>query len=247
MSNSLFSISNEMLDIINQLEEGEATDELLEKLAITEDNLRDKIADYLQVIRRYEADSKDCANEVARINQIKKVKTNTITRMKNLVLDAVLAFGSEGKSGNRSIEGSTFKVYTKNAKSVVVDEFLASDIINKFIDIVTEYLSSTEIQESLDHEYLAKIISKHLQADGSEDNMVTKEDLESLNVNVTINISLADLANVENFNLATWIGQNPHKVSVAADVNKTYLKELLTLNTPITFAHEEVSTSLIIK
>lgn len=247
MSNSLFSISADLLDIINKLEEGEATDELLEKLAIGEDNLRDKIADYLQVVRRYEADTKDCANEVARINQIKKVKTNTITRMKNFILDAVEKFGREGKSGNHVIEGSTFKVYTQNRKSIEIDEFWIRDIIRKFVEIVTEYLSSTEIQDSLDHEYLAKIVEKHLQAENNDNQIVTKEDIESIDIDVTISLKLSDLANVENFNLATWIGQNQHKVSVSPNINKTLMKELIVIGVPISFAQEVQTTSLIIK
>ncbi len=247
MSDSLFTISNDLLDIINKLEEDELTDELLEKLAIREDNLRDKIADYLQVVRKYEADAKDCANEVARINQIKKVKTNTITRMRNFILDAVENFGREGKSGNHVIEGSTFKVYTQNRKSIEVDELWIRDIIGKFVEIVTEYLSSTEIQESLDYEYLAKIVEKYLQAENNDNRIVTKEDIESIDVDIIVSLKLSDLANVENFNLATWIGQHPNKISVSPNINKTLLKELIAMDTPLTLAHEVQTTSLIIK
>lgn len=43
MSNNLFEISSELQDIILQLEEGEATDELIEKLKISEDHLKEKV------------------------------------------------------------------------------------------------------------------------------------------------------------------------------------------------------------
>ena len=90
MGSSLFSIKAELQDIILQLEEGEATDELVAKLGITEDNLKDKIADYLQVIKRYQCDVKECSDEVARVNQIKKTRDNTLRRLKDAVLEAVL-------------------------------------------------------------------------------------------------------------------------------------------------------------
>ena len=56
MSNNLFEISSELQDIILQLEEGEATDELIEKLRISEDHLKEKLDSYIKVIRRYSND-----------------------------------------------------------------------------------------------------------------------------------------------------------------------------------------------
>ena len=41
MGSSLFSIKAELQDIILQLEEGEATEEIVAKLGITEDNLKE--------------------------------------------------------------------------------------------------------------------------------------------------------------------------------------------------------------
>ena len=80
MGSSLFSIKAELQDIILQLEEGEATEEIVAKLGITEDNLKDKIGDYLQVIKRYQCDVKECSDEVARVNQIKKTRNNRISK-----------------------------------------------------------------------------------------------------------------------------------------------------------------------
>ena len=80
MGSSLFSIKAELQDIILQLEEGEATEEVIAKLGITEDNLKDKIRDYLQVIKRYQCDVKECSDEVARVNQIKKTRNNRISK-----------------------------------------------------------------------------------------------------------------------------------------------------------------------
>lgn len=175
MGSSLFSIKAELQDIILQLEEGKATDELVAKLGITEDNLKDKIADYLkdkiadylQVIKRYQCDVKECSDEVACVNQIKKTRDNTLRRLKDAVLEAVLMFGSTGKSGNKVIEGSTYKIYSRNTTTTVLDDIRISDIIRQFVDIVTEYLASTEIKESLSIEYLARIISAHMKAETS--------------------------------------------------------------------------------
>lgn len=258
MGSSLFSIKAELQDIILQLEEGEATDELVAKLGITEDNLKDKIADYLQVIKRYQCDVKECSDEVARVNQIKKTRDNTLRRLKDAVLEAVLMFGSTGKSGNKVIEGSTYKIYSRNSTITVLDDIRISDIIRQFMDIVTEYLASTEIKESLSIEYLARIISAHMKAEISpikeEEEYVdlsipdvTTDDIFAIDTEITINIRLSELANVTNFNLAQWIGQNPHKVEFKSSTSKSAVAANLDLNANLTIAKQESNTSLIIK
>lgn len=257
MRSSLFSIKAELQDIILQLEEGEATDELVAKLGITEDNLKDKIADYLQVIKRYQHDVKECSDEVARVNQIKKTRNNTLRRLKDAVLEALLMFGSTGKSGNKVIEGSTYKIYSRNITTTVLDDIRISDIIRQFVDIVTEYLASTEIKESLSIEYLARIISAHMKAETSpiEESEaeqssfldVTTDDIFAINTEITINIRLSELANATNFNLAQWIGQNPHKVKFKSSTSKSAVAANLDLNADLTIAKQVLNTSLIIK
>lgn len=257
MGSSLFSIKAELQDIILQLEEGEATDELIAKLGITEDNLKDKIADYLQVIKHYQCDVKECSDEVARVNQIKKTRDNTLRRLKDAVLEAVLMFGSTGKSGNKVIEGSTYKIYSRNTTTTILDDIRISDIIRHFVDIVTEYLASTEIKESLSIEYLARIISAHMKAEtspieGSEDTQspfvdVTTDDIFAIDTEITINIRLSELANATNFNLAQWIGQNPHKVEFKSSTSKSAVAANLDLNADLTIAKQVSNTSLIIK
>lgn len=258
MGSSLFSIKAELQDIILQLEEGEATDELVAKLGITEDNLKDKIADYLQVIKRYQCDVKECSDEVARVNQIKKTRDNTLRRLKDAILEAVLMFGSTGKSGNKVIEGSTYKIYSRNSTITVLDNIRISDIIRQFMDIVTEYLASTEIKESLSIEYLARIISAHMKAEippinEEEESVdlsipdVTTDDIFAIDTEITINIRLSELANVTNFNLAQWIGQNPHKVEFKSSTSKSAVAANLDLNANLTIAKQESNTSLIIK
>ena len=261
MGNSLFSIKAELQDIILQLEEGEATDELVAKLGITEDNLKDKIADYLQVIKRYQCDVKECSDEVARVNQIKKTRDNTLRRLKDAVLEAVLMFGSTGKSGNKVIEGSTYKIYSRNSTVIVLDDIRISDIIRQFVDIVTEYLASTEIKESLSIEYLARIINAHLKAEKEQPDLphkgvetgetsfvdITTDDIFTIDTEITINIRLSELANATNFNLAQWIGQNPHKVEFKSCTSKLAVAANLDLNADLTIAKQESNTSLIIK
>lgn len=256
MGSSLFSIKAELQDIILQLEESEATEEIVAKLGITEDNLKDKIGDYLQVIKRYQCDVKECSDEVARVNQIKKTRNNTLERLKDAVLEAVIMFGSTGKSGNKVIEGSTYKVYSRNTTVTKLDDIRIANIIRHFIDIVTEYLASTEIKESLSIDYLSRIISAHMKAESSpieEESEqssfvdVTVDDVFSIDTEISIHIHLSELANVTNFNLAQWIGQNPHKIEFKSCTSKSIIAANLSTDANLTIAKQESNTSLIIK
>lgn len=255
---SLYSISNELQDIIFQLEEGEVTDELLEKLALSEEGLKEKIKSYIDVIKKYQAEERECKDEKDRVNKIQKTKTNTL---KQVVLDAVLQFGTINKSGNRSIEGSTFKVYTKVSPTIELNDLLIADIIRLYFDIVGEYISSTDTVEELDLDYIAAIITKYLIAESkardeaevqlddvrSFTRVITKDDLIAITTNVSINISLADLHNVENLPLLSWIRQHPHKCNVVSDINKTEIKRHLALNADLHICKVENNVSLIIK
>lgn len=258
---SLYSISNELQDIIFQLEEGEVTDELLKKLTLSEEGLKEKIKSYIDVIKKYQAEERECKDEKDRINKIQKVKANTYTRLKNVVLDAVLAYGTIGKSGNRVIEEATYKVYSKNTTTVKLDEFLIADVIRLYMDIAGEYISSTDNIEELDLDYLANIITKNLQAErkrineescsftGEENNdiRITKDDLDIINVEYSINISLADLCSIENLPLLSWIRQHPHKTNVFQNISSSIVKEHLKLGANLNICKEETNTSLIIK
>lgn len=260
MSN-LFNISAELQDIILQLEEGEATDELLERLSITEDNLKEKIGSYIQVIRRYSNDVTECKAEKDRVNQIQKVRNNTVERLKKVVLEAVLMFGSTGKSGNKVIEGPTYKLYSRETNSYVPKDFLIADIIKEFYFCVGEYMSEASTLDSLDLEFLAQVISAQLTAykiadleaanqsfDRDEIGVsVSKDDLLAIPTEITISISLSELADEENLPLVKWINEHQHKVDTVHKVTSSLIKSHLDMNANLHIYNIETKTSLTIK
>lgn len=261
MGSSLFSIKAELQDIILQLEEGEATDELVAKLGITEDNLKDKIADYLQVIKRYQCDVKECSDEVARVNQIKKTRDNTLRRLKDAVLEAVLMFGTTSKSGNKVIEAPTYKLFSRNTNSYSPKDFLIADIIKEFYYCIGEYLDEVSTLDSLDLEFLAQVISAQLTAykiadleaanqsfDRDEIGVsVSKDDLLAIPTEITISISLSELANEENLPLVKWINEHQHKVDTVHKVTSSLIKSHLDMNANLHIYNVETKTSLTIK
>lgn len=261
MSNNLFEISSELQDIILQLEEGEATDELIEKLRISEDHLKKKLNSYVKVIRRYSNDVNECKAEKDRVNQIQKTRNNTVERLKNLVLDAVLMFGTTSKSGNKVIEAPTYKLFSRNVNSYSPKDFFIADIIKEFYYCIGEYLDEVSTLDSLDLEFLAQVISAQLTAykiadleasnqsfDKDEIGIeVSKDDLLAIPAEITINISLSDLAKEENLPLVKWINEHPHKVNTVHKVTSSLIKTNLDMNANLHIYDIETKTSLTIK
>ena len=92
---NIFEIGDKLKAIFSELEEngGELTEELAAELEITQENFEEKIESYCQVLTMYKSDSECCKNEKARLDAIKKVKDNTIDRIKAKLLEAVQLYG----------------------------------------------------------------------------------------------------------------------------------------------------------
>ena len=253
---SLFEIQEDLMYLIEQLETGEATDELIEALAITEQNFIDKLEAYKSVIAGYNVDVDSCKKEKDRVNQVQKVKANAADRLKKMCLEAVLAFGKTGKSGNRVVEGSTWKMFTRNIESIAVNDVLVADITKVYTDILSEYLASTDTVETLDNNYMARIVEKHINSaratskelglDNIEDVVVSPEDIANISVSINVEIPLNKLSSPSHIELMRYIGQNPHISNVTGSVSKSVIKEVLKM-VPLNIAKVEPSVSLQIK
>jgi hypothetical protein len=124
MSN-LWNITQEFLTLASIIEEagGEATDELLEELAISRENFAHKAEGYTRLILKWESEIDAAAAEIKRIQAIKKTKENSVARLKETLLHALQVFGQEDKTGVKRYETALFKLSTRRSQAVeIVDE-----------------------------------------------------------------------------------------------------------------------------
>lgn len=137
---SIYNITAELEDIFLELEEngGELTPELEERLAITQDNLKSKLDGYRKAYTVLNLEAESCKKEEQRLAVLRKTKENNAERLKGVMLDAVIAYGDLGKSGNKVINLVDSKLYTKNSKYVKIDE----NLNQIFIDLVLKHLQS---------------------------------------------------------------------------------------------------------
>lgn len=133
MSN-IFEIQNELLAIEQELEEngGELTEELEQKLIITQETFKEKVRNYTNVIKMLENDTNLIKEEQARLKELCDRKNKTIDKLKSIIVTAIEQFGETKKSGTRYLNYGTGEISVRTTKAVVVDEELLEGI-NKFI------------------------------------------------------------------------------------------------------------------
>jgi len=121
---NLFNIEEKYLSIVTQLEDndGELTPELETALAITHDELIEKIKSYYYVIKTKEAEIETAKNEVERLKGAMTTRKNLIDRLKKAVDQAVELFGTPGKSEGKKLDLGDLKVWQKKTEALELAE-----------------------------------------------------------------------------------------------------------------------------
>lgn len=103
-----------------------------------EEFLKSKLDGYRKAYTVLNLEAESCKKEEQRLAVLRKTKENNAERLEGVMLDAVIAYGDLGKSGNKVINLVDSKLYTKNSKCVEIDE----NLNQIFIDLVLEHLQS---------------------------------------------------------------------------------------------------------
>jgi len=113
---NIYKIQNEFQLIIAEVinNEGEITPELETALTINKEQLQSKAVDYCYVIKSLESDCEQIDNEIARLNKLKKVRSNLTDRLKNTVSSAMQLYEVE------KIETPLIKLSFRNSESVEI-------------------------------------------------------------------------------------------------------------------------------
>lgn len=107
---------------------GEVNDEIMEDLAIRRENFKDKAEAYAKFILKLESEADQAAAEIKRIQALKKAKENTVLRLKETLLAALMVFTEEDSKGIRRYETPLAKLSTRRSTAVeVLDETVIPD------------------------------------------------------------------------------------------------------------------------
>ena len=232
---NIWQIQQELLDIFNELEEngGELTPELEAKLNITQSEFKNKIENYLYVIKQTESDINVCDSEAKRLTALKKSKQNTVDRIKSVMAKAIEQFGDENKSGNRFIDLGTAKITVRKSDKVIVNDDFAATLVDS---------TFTEIR--------SVAFTKELQSNDLKDLLTVPENkLDGVTATISIDVPLKDLYETNGDAFIKSIFAYGKDFKAKANISKTELKANLEDN-PNAYpelAHLEQNKTLIIK
>lgn len=237
---NLYQIEQDLLELINTLEEqgGEFTEEQLQQLECTQANFREKLEGYCKYIKSCKSDTVQCKEEEARIKDIRKAKENKITKLENIVLQALLQFGNRQKNGVISIEYPTFKISSRSSSSIEVKE----ERINDFLLLIRNYIEELDVMcalnnlEAIEIEGMISAINAIYKAkwennhkDLSEFVQFTVDDFNLLEVEIKTKLKLSDLfkdihcqstAKMLVDNLNSWMINDTSKDSIKSAINE---------------------------
>lgn len=229
---NIYELSQELIQLFDYIEDndGELTPEIEEKLTIAEDNLKDKIKSYSQVVKILQSDILAIKAEKDRLNDLQKRKEATIDRLKSILLEAVNRFGAETKAGGKFIDFGIGKVSVRNSKVVEVDEDDVNSFVNHYIAGLQWYNMQNQLNKNIiNPDELLRYANQF--SDGEDevrDLKYSMDDVAKLDADIDVRVSLRSLLESDNgFELAKALikyGQ----FDIKAKVDKRAIKESIT-------------------
>lgn len=241
---NIWQIQQDLLDIFNELEEngGELTPELEEKLAVTQEDFKNKVKSYGEVIKSLKGEIDIIDKETTRLKELKDAKNKVIERLSKVIAEAITKFGDETKSGGKFLDYGTGKISVRNTEKVEIN----TDRTDRIAKSVLNYINGLAYTRELYG--VSKISYEDLKkGEGLED--VEYNDLANIPATLTFDVNLKELLQNEGvyfmqtfFNLIT-------NYKVKSNVNKTFMKNVIKkdLFDVSKIAHIEQNKSITIK
>lgn len=223
---SLYEISKDLLDFFNEIEanEGEITDEQCEQLKLTENELKEKLSDYVAAIKTWEADEKALKEEKQRFNARQNVLKSRIERLKNAALEAVLNFGYQYKT-TKFFELPMYRLSTRTTTNIEVDEERLTLFINTFCDYVKEIEIGLSIGNPNALNLLLDAVNGRCMMKNHAFEPFTMEDLLALRLTFSYTGTISEL--FEEGTMVAFMNKEPDKVNVTDGTSKDNWKEVI--------------------
>jgi len=225
---NIFEIERNLQDLYDNIEEngGEVDDEILDQLTITEQNLKDKVRSYTEVIKQLQYDVKNIQEEKSRLDNMKKSKEILIARLQNILLNALDKFGEADKKGVKSIDYGIGRISTRKSSSVEVNEGTLEIMTNGYFRNMQWLAENNQlgINQGLDKsEYV-----EQLNAERDENiTKLTTNELNEVNVDINMSVPLGTLFDGTGYSFAgSLLKYNPN-FKVKPSIDKTRVKSLI--------------------
>lgn len=200
---NIFEIEESLMELYTQIEEndGEITDEIAEQLEITQENFKDKIKGYVDVIKEINGSLESIKCEQNRLKSLENAKKRTKDNLTAIVARAITMFGDTTKSGGKFIDFGTGKVSVRNSivtninetkqdfiEQAITHHLIAGSSLNSFTDCLSEYFNNNKSLIDKTNEQITGVIKE------LDKSIIPNElDRSSINVVFTTEVPLCDL------------------------------------------------------
>ena len=241
---NIWQISQELLGIEQKLEEngGELTPELEEKLAVTQEDFKNKVKSYGEVIKSLKGEIDIIDKETARLKELKDAKNKVIERLSKVIAQAITKFGDETKSGGKFLDYGTGKISVRNTEKVEIDTDRTDRIAKSVLNYINNLAYTRELYgvNEISYEDLKK-------GEGLED--VEYNDLANIPATLTFDVNLKELLQNEGVDFMQTFFRLITNYKVKSNVSKTVMKDVIKegLFDVSKIAHIEQNQSITIK
>lgn len=241
---NIWQIQQDLLDIFDELEEngGELTPELEEKLAVTQEDFKNKVKSYGEVIKSLKGEIDTIDKETARLKELKDAKNRVIERLSKVIAQAITKFGDETKSGGKFLDYGTGKISVRNTEKVEIDTDRTDRIAKNVLNYINNLAYTRELYgvNEISYEDLKK-------GEGLED--VEYNDLANIPATLTFDVNLKELLQNEGVDFMQTFFRLITNYKVKSNVSKTVMKDVIKegLFDVSKIAHIEENQSIIIK
>lgn len=254
MEDNIYKIQENINRIFIEIEEnaGEITEEQLEQLNINQENLKQKLSDYNKAIQVYKNYNEGISNEIKRLQELKKTRTNRIEVLRNTMKNAVINFGTDGKSGNKIIELEDCKLFTKSTESVIENKKRLDILGYEFIEYCRELYKNDLLitGDDIDVQGLIDSINAKCIAEVGENFIpFTIYDFICANIIFKFTVSLKNLIESNNYLLQAYYGLD-YSTGIDMVIDKNIVKRIVkdqNTNDDITIGNIEKNRVLCMK
>lgn len=243
---NIYQIQEEILSVYAEIEanDGEITPELEEKLAISQDEFKDKVKDYTSLIKHLEANMKECTEETKRLKEYYEKKEKLRDNLKKVVIKAINDFGDTKKSGVKYIDYGTGEVSVRKSTAVDVNEGLVDFIQSQISNTITfqKQINQLDTFNCIDKDSIMNEQDKELF-------IINDDELDKINVTLQVTVPFKDLRTGSGYPVIKEIAKYSDNYKLSAGVSKTELKPELQENGSClpNLAHLQINESLTIK
>ena len=223
---NIFEITQELQDVFAELEEngGDLTPELEQQLTVTQNDFKQKVKSYSELIKSTEAEIKLIDDEVDRLKSIKDSKKKAIERLKKIIIWAIGMFGDTNKNGNKYLDYGTGKISIRNTEKVEVNTDTTDKVVKNFFSYLS-YISSTGELDNLANTTPGVILNAI--ADMDDGVSINYDELSEIQTTLSFDVNIKDLLEGKGLDFVKQFMKFVEVYKAKSNINKTALKEVL--------------------